>query len=107
MIKKIALLLFLLLFESWSTPKKSEITIQQKKESLETFNKQKLKVYTTAKHTSLILSLTDETIFGKSNQPKETEIAVFVNPNNTYSLIVGDGKVSLEIEPHAMQYKQY
>ena len=48
-------------------------------------------IYTTAKDTSLRLTLVGETKFEKTGQPLETEVAVFVNPNKTFQTFIGIG----------------
>jgi glucosylceramidase len=48
-------------------------------------------VYTTAKDTSLRLTLNGEAKFEKAIQPLETEVAVFVNPNKTFQTFMGIG----------------
>lgn len=51
----------------------------------------KLTVYTTAKDTELRLSQTGEHTFGKTTQPSEVEISIFVNPNKTFQTLLGIG----------------
>jgi len=58
---------------------------------IKTYNNQKLKVYTTAKDTDLKLSLTNNLTFNDAVQPKEIEVAVFVNPNKTFQTFLGIG----------------
>lgn len=48
-------------------------------------------IITTAKDTDLRLSNTGEVVFIKSNQAKETENSIFVNPNNTFQSFIGIG----------------
>jgi glucosylceramidase len=48
-------------------------------------------VYTTAESTNLRLSKTNELTFSELEQPKETQICVFVNPDRTYQSFLGIG----------------
>ena len=48
-------------------------------------------VYTTADSSDLRLTITDNVSFKKANQPLETEICVFVNPEKTYQTFIGIG----------------
>lgn len=48
-------------------------------------------VYTTAKDSNLRLSKTDQLSFQPLEQPKETDIAIFVDPHKTFQEIVGIG----------------
>ncbi|MHC5159236.1 MAG: glycosyl hydrolase, partial [Planctomycetota bacterium] len=48
-------------------------------------------VYTTASKTDLRLSKTAETEFAPADQPLESEVAVFVNPNKTFQTFWGIG----------------
>ena len=76
-----------LLIMSCAKTKKSESVTtdnQPKNEVLKTFKNQKIKVYTTAKDTNLKLSLTNEIVFGATNQPTESEVSIDVNPNKTF-----------------------
>lgn len=50
-----------------------------------------VKVYTTAKNTSLRLSLTDTLRFKAKGQPLESEACIFVDPVKTFQTIVGVG----------------
>lgn len=54
-------------------------------------NPNKAKVYTTAKGTDLRLEQTANTTFELGNQPKETEMSIFVNPDVTFQTFVGIG----------------
>jgi glucosylceramidase len=51
----------------------------------------KVSVYTTAEGTNLKLSKTDTFSFLDLNQPKETQICVFVNPDKTFQTFLGIG----------------
>ncbi len=48
-------------------------------------------VYTTADSTDLRISLNGEKVFEPADQPLETEIALFVNPNKTFQSLLGIG----------------
>ena len=48
-------------------------------------------VYTSADSTNLRLSKTDKLTFKELNQPLETQLCVFVNPNKTYQTFLGIG----------------
>ncbi|RYE26729.1 MAG: hypothetical protein EOP48_34965 [Sphingobacteriales bacterium] len=48
-------------------------------------------IYTTAKDTDKRLTLTGTTNFKPGKQPLETEIAVFVNPENRFQSVLGIG----------------
>jgi glucosylceramidase len=48
-------------------------------------------VYTTAEGTNLKLSKTDSFSFSEMDQPKETQICVFVNPDKTFQTFLGIG----------------
>lgn len=50
-----------------------------------------VKVYTTADNTELRLSETGTKSFAKTEQPLETEISIFVNPNKTFQKLIGIG----------------
>lgn len=50
-----------------------------------------LKVYTTAKDSDKRLSLTDTLTFQPGQQPPETDISVFVNPNKQFQEFIGIG----------------
>ncbi|MES2823264.1 MAG: glycoside hydrolase family 30 protein [Pseudomonadota bacterium] len=54
-------------------------------------NGKTLNVYTTAKDAEKRLALTDTLKFSQGQQPPETEIAVFVNPNSRFQKILGIG----------------
>lgn len=51
----------------------------------------KITVYTTAENTDLRLKQTNNLEFKTSKQPLETEVSVFVNPNNTFQSFMGIG----------------
>ncbi|MHC4962960.1 MAG: glycosyl hydrolase, partial [Planctomycetota bacterium] len=48
-------------------------------------------VYTTASDTELRLAQTGEKVFAPADQPLESEVAVFVNPNKTFQTFWGIG----------------
>ena len=48
-------------------------------------------VYSTAKDTDLKLSLVSKPTFKLANQPLETEVSIFVNPNKTFQTFFGIG----------------
>ena len=48
-------------------------------------------VYTTASNTVLRMALTDTTSFASAEQPLESEVSVFVNPNKTFQTFWGIG----------------
>src|SRR5690606_18514661 len=50
-----------------------------------------LSVYTTAKDTNQKLSLGEPLSFKPATQNPETDIAIYVNPNNTYQTFLGFG----------------
>ncbi|QCX38279.1 glycosyl hydrolase [Aureibaculum algae] len=50
-----------------------------------------IEVYTTANNTNLRLTETDKLTFQPAEQPKETEISVFVNPDKTFQTFIGIG----------------
>lgn len=50
-----------------------------------------VKVYTTAKDSDKRLSLTDTLNFAPGQQPPETDISIFVNPNKQYQEFIGIG----------------
>lgn len=56
-----------------------------------TTNGKNISVFTTAANTDLRLSQTDKLDFQQSEQPKETEISVFVNPAKTFQTFIGIG----------------
>ncbi|MDK2910230.1 MAG: glucosylceramidase [Bacteroidales bacterium] len=51
----------------------------------------KYEVYTTARDTSLRLTLSVSGVFDSARQPLETEIAVFINPDKKYQEMIGIG----------------
>lgn len=55
------------------------------------FNGKKIAVYTTAEHTDLKISLTDNKSFASMLQPLETEVAVIVNPEKKFQTFLGIG----------------
>jgi glucosylceramidase len=50
-----------------------------------------VQVYTTAENTDLRLTATSKKKFVQADQPLETEIAIFVNPNKTFQSLLGIG----------------
>ena len=54
-------------------------------------NRESARVIATAENTSLRLNESGELNFAPAKQPLETEIAVFVNPNNTFQSYMGIG----------------
>lgn len=64
---------------------------QPNTEKAKTFLNKNLTVYTTAKDTDLKLSKTNNLVFTPSEQPKETDITVFVNPKKTFQSFLGIG----------------
>jgi len=48
-------------------------------------------IYTTAKDSEKRLSLTDKLVFDSAEQPTETEISIFINPNKTFQEFWGIG----------------
>ena len=88
---KIALIFTLALSCSNSKNKEVKSVEETAVSVIESYNNKKLKVYTTAKDTDLKLSKTNELVFKPSEQPKETEISVFVNPNRTFQTFLGIG----------------
>jgi len=48
-------------------------------------------VYTTAHKTDLRLAQTDKTVFKDANQPTESEVSIFVNPNKRFQTFWGIG----------------
>tara|TARA_B110000003_G_scaffold111447_1_gene114082 strand:+ start:23795 stop:25276 length:1482 start_codon:yes stop_codon:yes gene_type:complete len=89
-IKIIGLLLFVI------SCKDSKVKNVNKIETLDafsqnTYNKKRLTVYTTAKDTELRLTKTGDQIFKVKEQPRETEVAIFVNPNKTFQKYLGIG----------------
>ena len=57
----------------------------------EKFIAENAKVYVTARDTSLRLALTGTVNFSKIDQPRETDVCVFVNPLITFQTMVGIG----------------
>ena len=51
----------------------------------------KITVYTTAENTDLRLTMTDSVSFLDAKQPLQTEISVFVQPNNKFQTLLGIG----------------
>ncbi|MCL7754773.1 glycoside hydrolase family 30 protein [Polaribacter sp. Z022] len=93
MIKKsITIITLLLLITSCNNTKKNNTEVVNKNQkTTKSFANKKVAIYTTAKDTELRLSLTDEIVFTKSNQPKETEVSVFVNPEKSFQEFLGIG----------------
>ncbi len=50
-----------------------------------------VQVFTTAENTDLRLSATSKKTFEPANQPLETEVSIFVNPNKTFQTFFGIG----------------
>lgn len=51
----------------------------------------KVMVYTTAENTNLRLTLTDELNFNPAEQPLESEVSIFINPNKSFQTFLGIG----------------
>ena len=68
----------------------SEQAADSKVETPLSFNRE-VQVYTTSKDSELKLSLTNREQFKMATQPKETEVAVFVNTNKTFQTMLGIG----------------
>lgn len=85
MIKKIALL-----FLISSTAVYSQKKTQLKPISFSTKNKT-VTVYTSADSTNLRMSKTDDLQFKELQQPLETQICIFVNPNKKFQTFIGIG----------------
>jgi len=74
--------------------KKSHFTILLSLLSVSLFSQINFKtatVYSTSSGTNQRLTVTDTISFTKANQPLETEVCVFVNPNKTFQTILGIG----------------
>ncbi|MDX1701456.1 MAG: hypothetical protein R3250_12605, partial [Melioribacteraceae bacterium] len=54
-------------------------------------NGKEVKIYTTAENTDYRLSLTGKGQFDPADQPLESEVSVFVNPNKTFQNFWGIG----------------
>lgn len=66
--------------------------IKNKKiDKVSSYSPSKITVYTTAKNTTLRLTKTAELNFKNKEQPSETDITVFVNPNKTFQKYIGTG----------------
>ena len=63
----------------------------QDKEEQFTVKDKKVTVYTTAENTDLRLTKTAESSFAPADQPLESEVSVFVNPNKTFQTFMGIG----------------
>jgi glucosylceramidase len=107
------LIAFSLLVISCTSSKKEESSRELKQTEtvlIKSFIDQEVVVYTTAKDTDLKFSLTSQTVFVKSIQPKETDISVFVNPNKTFQKFLGIGgaitDASAEVFSKLTQEKQ-
>jgi len=91
MFKKLFYLL-IIMFTFSSCETKKETVPQQTNEVIKfSVENKKVEVFTTAAETNLKLSLTNTTKFEKANQPLETEIAIFVNPNKQFQTFMGIG----------------
>lgn len=75
-----------LMLASCTQPKQKE-----DKAEVKNYDGKTATVYTTAKDTDLRLSKGADIIFEKAVQPKETEVAVIVNPNKTFQSFIGIG----------------
>lgn len=84
--KNLALLISVLLFISCTTTSRMQDSSSRSQAGHKTAT-----VYTTAVSTNLRLTLTDKLFFQNAKQPLETEVCVFVNPNNTYQTFLGIG----------------
>ncbi|MBJ2175274.1 glycoside hydrolase family 30 protein [Aureibaculum sp. A20] len=84
-----------LCFALFSCNDKADTKIDTPQESINTkkfSTKDKtIVVYTTADNTNLRLTKTDSLTFQHAEQPLETEISVFVNPNKTFQTFIGIG----------------
>jgi|TARA_B110000908_G_scaffold171479_1_gene234392 glucosylceramidase len=92
MIKKYTtLLVLLILITSCNNSTRDNNRITSEKNEIKNYINKQVTVYTTAENTDLRLTITDNKNFGKSNQPKERDISVFVNPNKTFQKFLGIG----------------
>ena len=88
---------FLFIIAACNSPKKEKNNLEepssQAQEILQEFSTEnkKITIYTTANKTDLRLSVTDNLTFSEANQPLETEISVFVQPNKTFQTFLGIG----------------
>lgn len=71
--------------------KKSDVVHSMSEVSKYSAKDKKISIYTSAKDSDLRLSLQKEQTFVESEQPLETEIAVFVNPDKQYQNFLGIG----------------
>jgi glucosylceramidase len=72
--------------EKTSTPTPKKITKQEFSVEGKT-----VQVFNTAENTELRLTASGNKNFKKANQPLETEISIFVNPNKTFQTLMGIG----------------
>ncbi|MCF1191019.1 glycosyl hydrolase [Mangrovimonas sp. AS39] len=71
----------------------NEVTQKEIQKELEpvSFEVKEAKVYTTAENSELRLTKTNDLVIQKGNQPLETEISVFVNPQKKFQSFIGIG----------------
>ena len=77
---------FYLILLGYSQQKENQ-TLEQKF----SVNGKTVEIYTTASNTKLRLTKTGNSVFVSADQPKESEVSVFVNPNKTFQTFWGIG----------------
>ena len=84
--RRLAILLFVFVVSACSLPEKEQPTPR-----VFSTEGRSVSVFTTADQTELRLANTDNLVFEQANQPLESEISVFVNPNKTFQTLIGIG----------------
>lgn len=88
----LSILVVLVLFISCSQNKNAEKNKGKQKVTKELALKgEKAKVYITAKDTDLRLAAVEASVFQEADQPLETEVSVFVNPEKKFQTFIGIG----------------
>lgn len=88
----LSILVILVLFISCSQNKNVEKNKGNQQAAKELVLKgEKARVYITAKDTDLRLAAVEESVFQEADQPLETEVSVFVNPEKKFQTFIGIG----------------
>jgi glucosylceramidase len=90
--KQFKTIVLFVLLSSCLNPKNGELIMNStQRTSMENYTHKTLQVFTTAKNTDLRLTKTSDHAFKKAEQPLETEIAIFVNPQKSFQNYLGIG----------------
>lgn len=88
---KITLSYLFIILLTWSCQEQNDHPGKQEIQTPEIKQVSNVTVYTTAKDTTLRLTPTGLLTFEKGDQPLETELSIFINPNKEFQTFVGIG----------------